>query len=213
MTGMSSSAVIVERGISNGGLTRRKSRTISSRNATRTTPAWTIQNWRERSGKPSHRTTARIKDPRTRGRVSVLITDGQQLGRDGAHDRLGACAHPELGVDVVAVPVHRARADAHLFPKLSVAQALREQSKDLELSVARVGHAPVGLARSDEQPSREPGLKHARPAGHGPHRLDKLLAGGGLAEIPRSPGLQRAANVLVLVVRTDHQHPHLRVVP
>src|SRR5450759_530115 len=89
MTGMSSSAVIVERGISNGGLTRRKSSTISSRNATSRTPAWTIQNWRERSGRPSHRTTVRIKNPRTRGGDSVLIdsvlidsgliADGQEL--------------------------------------------------------------------------------------------------------------------------------------
>src|SRR5450759_4056971 len=133
MTGMSSRAVTVERGISNGGRKRRKSSTISSRNATSRTPAWTTQNRQEFSGRrnlPTASWTRTGAAPIGSEKSALAIGHTQQLGRDGTHDRLGSRTHPELGVDVVAVPVHGARADAQLCGNLPVAPARREQRQD-----------------------------------------------------------------------------------
>src|SRR5215475_5611207 len=42
--------------------------------------------------------------------------------------------------------------------------------------------------------------------------VDELAAWGGLAQVARRAGLQRAAHVLVVVVGRDHEHPGSRVV-
>src|SRR5665647_2265024 len=216
MTGTSNRAVTVERGIWNGGRKCMKSSTISSRKATSTTPAWTSQNRPDLNGRRNLPMTPRTRPGTARIglRVSALvIAETQQLGRDGTHHCLGARAHPELGVDVVAVPVHGARADTQLFRNLPVVQARREKRQDRKLTLAQVGHAMLARTRGHQQPSRETRLKHARATGHGPNSLDQFLAGGSLAQVTRCPGLQGAADVLVLVVRAHHQDPNVRMIP
>src|SRR5674476_661969 len=153
MTGMSNRAVTVERGISNGGRKCMMSSTISSRNATKRTPIWTSQNRQEVSGRRNLLAASRTRPGTARIGVAMsalAIAHTQQLGRDGTHHRLGARTHPELGVDVVAVPVHGARADTQLCRNLPVVHARREQRQDGELAFAQLGRATLGLARRDQ---------------------------------------------------------------
>src|SRR5450631_428590 len=115
MTGMSSKAVTVERGISNGGRKCRRSRTISSRKATSRTPTWTTQNRHAVSGRRNLPAASRTRPGTALPAVessALAIAHAQELRRDGPDNRLGARAHAELGVDVVTVPVHGAGADA-----------------------------------------------------------------------------------------------------
>src|SRR5450631_2349851 len=215
MTGMSSKAVTVERGISNGGRKCRRSRTISSRKATSSTPTWTTQNRHTVSGRrnlPAASWTRPVIAPVGVAMSALAIVHSQQPDRDSPDDRLGARSHAQLGVDVVAVPVHGTGADAQLCRDLPVVKALGEKRQDRKLTLAQVGRAMSGLTRGEQQPGRQTGLEHARPAGYGSHRLDQLLARGGLAQVSRGPGLQGATDVLVLVIRADHQDPYVRVV-
>src|ERR1035437_8691043 len=165
MTGMSNRAVTVERGISNGGRKCMMSSTISSRNATKRTPIWTSQNRQEVSGRRNLLAASRTRPGTARIGVAMsalTIAHTQQLGRDGAHHRLGARTHPELGVDVVAVSVHGARANAQVCGNLPVVHARRELRQNGELAFAQLGRATLGLTRRDQQPSRETRLEHAR---------------------------------------------------
>src|SRR5674476_1651445 len=135
MTGMSNRAVTVERGISNGGRKCMMSSTISSRNATKRTPIWTSQNRQEVSGRRNLSAASRKRPGTARIGVAMsalAIAYAQQLGRDGTHHRFGARTHPELGVDVVAVPVHGARADAELSRDLAVVQARSQKRQHPE---------------------------------------------------------------------------------
>ena len=61
--------------------------------------------------------------------------------------------------------------------------------RTLKLAFGQVGHTPLGLTRRDQQPGRETGLEHAGPTGDGPHGLDQLLAGCGLAQVPSGPSV------------------------
>jgi hypothetical protein len=70
-----------------------------------------------------------------------------------------------------------------------------------------------GLTRGDQQPGGETGVEHACSKGHCPHGFDELLAGGCLAQVSRGPGLQGTAEVLVLVVRSHHQHADAGMAP
>src|ERR1035437_5032866 len=156
MTGMSSRAVTVERGISKGGRKRMRSSTISTRNATSRTPTCTTQNRQDRTGRRSWSTASKRRPGTVRIELAMsalAIAHAQQLGRNGPHDRLGARAHPQLGVDIVAMPVHGAGADGELSRDLPVVQARGEQRQDRELPLAEVGGAMLGLTRGDQKPS------------------------------------------------------------
>src|SRR5664280_917805 len=184
MTGMSSRPVTVDRGMSNGGRKCRMSHTISSRNATASTPVWTSQNRQDLTGRRNLSAASRKRPGTARiglAMSALAIAHAQQLGRDGTHHRLGARTHPELGVDVVAVPVHGARADAQLSRDLAVVQTRSQKRQDPELTLAEVAGTMLGLARGDQQPGGETGLENARPTSHGTHGLDQFLARSGLA--------------------------------
>src|ERR1035437_6739752 len=149
---MSSRQVTVDRGMSNGGRKCRMSHTISSRNATARTPVWTSQKRKDLTGRRSL-SAASMKRPgmaRIGLAMSALaIAHAQQLGRDGTHHRFGARTHAEFGVDVVAVPVHGARADAELSRDLAVVQARGQKRQDPELTLTEVAGTMLARTRGD----------------------------------------------------------------